>query len=103
MCKLLLTALVLAGILSACSTETGMTYTARKVNIAGQPDAYRVNCSGLFGSPNACMAAATRICKDRQVVLTQAIDGVRGDQGRNNPREMTFRCGATTGSQTPAA
>ncbi|WP_244815240.1 hypothetical protein [Caballeronia sp. Lep1P3] len=71
-----------------------MTYTARKVNIAGQADAYRVTCSGVFESQKSCMAAAARICKEEQVVMTQAIDGAPVDQGRSNPREITFSCAA---------
>ncbi|SAL67915.1 OmpA/MotB domain-containing protein [Caballeronia arvi] len=93
MSKILIAVLAAVGVLSACSTDTGPTYTAYKVNMAGQRDTYRVNCSGLFESEKSCMAAAARICKDQQVVLTQALDGVQGTQGRNNPREMTFTCG----------
>lgn len=78
-------------LLAACSTDTGVTYTSRKVSIAGQPDAYRVTCSGLFESQKSCMAAAAQVCKERQVVSAQAIDGAPGDQNRN-PREITFRC-----------
>ncbi|WP_143328115.1 hypothetical protein [Caballeronia pedi] len=51
-----------------------MTYTAQKLNIAGQPQAYRVTCSSLLGSQKSCMSAASRICKDQQVVAVQAFD-----------------------------
>ncbi|VXC40262.1 OmpA/MotB domain-containing protein (fragment) [Burkholderia sp. 8Y] len=100
MSKLLITALLCVGVLSACSTDTGMTYTARKVNIAGEPNAYRVTCSGLFESQNACMAAAAQICKEQQVVPAQSVDSV---PGRGNPRELTFRCAEPRASAKPAA
>ncbi|WP_175945021.1 hypothetical protein [Caballeronia sp. BCC1704] len=100
MSKLLITALVCAGVLSACSTDTGMTYTARRVNIAGEPSAYRVTCSGVFESQSACTAAAAKICKEQQVVVAQAVDSVPGG---GNPRQMTFRCGDPRTAARPAA
>jgi OmpA-OmpF porin, OOP family len=103
MSKILIAVLTAVGVLSACTTETGPTYTAQKVNVAGKSNMYRVTCSGLFESQKSCMAAAARICKDQQVVLTQAIDGVRGDQGRNDPREITFTCGVPPAPQEPVA
>jgi OmpA-OmpF porin, OOP family len=103
MSKILIAVLTAVGVLSACTTASGPTYTAHKVNVAGQRDMYRVNCSGLFESNKACMAAAARICKDQQVVLTQAVDGLRGDQGQNNPREITFACGVPPAPATPVA
>jgi hypothetical protein len=89
MSKLLISVLAAIGVLSACTTGNGLTYTAHKVNIAGQPDAYRVNCTGVFQSQKTCMAEAAKICKGQQVVPIQALDSV---EGRSNPREITFSC-----------
>jgi OmpA-OmpF porin, OOP family len=103
MSKKFIAVLLAAGVLSACTTDTGLTYTAHKVNIPGQRDTYRVNCSGLFESQNACMSTAAQICKDQQVVPVQAIEGVQGNQGRGNSREITFQCGMPPAPPPPAA
>ncbi|GAB5099123.1 hypothetical protein [Caballeronia sp. HLA56] len=102
MFKYLISIISAAAMLSACTTDTGMAYTARKVNIANQGEAYRVTCSGLFESQKSCMSAATKICQDRQVVLVQAVDGLQGNQGRNDPREITFTCGSAASTAHPA-
>jgi hypothetical protein len=92
MSKLLLTVFAAIGVLSACTTDTGMTYTAHKLNVAGQPQAYRVTCSGLFASQKSCMSEASRICKDQQVVLVQSLDNPQLRPGGSDARELNFTC-----------
>ena len=102
MSKLLLTAFTAIGVLSACSTDTGMTYTARKLNVAEQPQAHRVTCSGIFESQKSCMSEASRICKDQQVVVTQALDNPKLRPGDSSARELNFTCAGGSPSK-PAA
>ncbi|SAK96440.1 OmpA/MotB domain-containing protein [Caballeronia hypogeia] len=100
--RILFVVLAAVGVLQGCTTDSGLTYTSNKVNIAGKGEAYRVTCNGLFQSQNACMAGAVRICADKQVVLLEAIDGVKGAQARNNAREVTFMCQGNA-TQKPAS
>jgi hypothetical protein len=92
MSKLLISVLAVIGLVSACSTDTGVTYTARNLNIAGQGPAHRVTCSGLFESQNSCMSKASNICKDRQVVIVQALDNPQLRPGGSSARELNFAC-----------
>lgn len=101
MSKFLITILAAVGVLSACSTDTGVTYTARKLNIAGQGEAQRVTCSGIFESEKTCLSKAAQICKDQQVVLVQALDNPKLRPGGSSARELNFTCAAA--SAKPAA
>ncbi len=94
--KVLFAVLVAAGVLSACSTDTGATYTARKLNIAGQDEAYRVTCSGLFESQKSCMSKAVQMCKDKQVVAVQALDNPQARPVGSDARQFDFACAAAS-------
>ncbi|MDR5809922.1 hypothetical protein [Caballeronia sp. LZ019] len=94
MSKLLIAVIVAAGLASACTTDTSMTYTARKLDIAGQQQsAYRVTCSGVFESQKSCMSKASQICKDRQVIAVQALDNPQLRPGGSSARQFDFACG----------
>ncbi|WP_157696241.1 hypothetical protein [Caballeronia temeraria] len=77
-----------------------MNYTTQKLNIAGQGEAYRVTCSGVLASQKSCMAKAAEICRDRQVVMVQALDNPQLRQGGSAARELNFTC---AGGAKPAA
>ena len=95
MSKFLVTILAAVGVLSACSTDTGLNYTARKLIIAGQGEAQRVTCSGVFESQNTCMAKAAQICQDQQVVVVNPLDNPKLRTGGSSARELNFKCAAS--------
>jgi|GEM_PF-2869735 len=92
MSKLLIAVVTALGLVSACKTDTGMTHTAHKLNIAGQQQAYRVTCSGLVESQQSCMVKAAEICQGSQVVAVQALDDSRVRQGGSSARQLDFAC-----------
>jgi hypothetical protein len=96
MSKFLFTILAAVGVLSACTTDTGLNYTASKLNIAGQGEAQRVTCSGVLESQKSCMSKAVQICQDRQVVVVQAYDNPQLRSGGSDARELNFTCAAAT-------
>ncbi|WP_157056147.1 hypothetical protein [Candidatus Burkholderia verschuerenii] len=57
-------------------------------------------CSNLKTS---CIAAANQVCQGKQMVLIRAVDGVQGNQGRNNARDLTFTCEDKAATQKPAS
>ena len=82
------------GLLAACTTQSGPTYTLHAVSTPNQQaPIYRVSCLGLFESSNSCMRVAEETCKAQPVVVLQAIDGVDNSALKKDPREMTFMCG----------
>jgi hypothetical protein len=100
MSKLLIAVFAAVAVVSACATDTGIGYTASKLNIAGQGEAHRVTCSGIFESQNTCMSKAANICQDRQVVAIQALDNPQMRQGGSSAREFNFAC---AGASRPPA
>ncbi|MBC8638685.1 hypothetical protein IAG25_17860 [Caballeronia sp. EK] len=102
MSKLLLSVFTAIGVLSACTTDTGITYTARKLNVAQQPQAYRVTCSGIFESQKSCMSEASRICKNQQVMVVEALNNPKLRPGGSSARELNFTCAGGSPSK-PAA
>jgi hypothetical protein len=96
MSKLFFTILAAVGVLSACTTDTGLSYSAQNLNVAGQSGAQRVTCSGLFESQNSCVSKAARICEDRQVIVVQALDNPQLRPGGSRARQLDFQCAAAT-------
>ena len=96
MSKLLITIVVALGVLSACATDTGLNYTARKLNIAGQGEAYRVTCTGIFESRKSCTSKAVQMCKDQRVVPVQTFDNPQLRPGGSDARELNFTCAAAS-------
>ncbi|WP_175823009.1 OmpA family protein [Burkholderia sp. BCC0419] len=81
-------------LLSACTTQSGPTYTVRAVKAADQSaPVFRVTCEGLVSSTRSCEAAAQKFCAGKPVTSLQAIDRVRGGAAMGDPRELTFMCG----------
>jgi outer membrane protein OmpA-like peptidoglycan-associated protein len=91
------------GLLAACTTQSGPTYTANAIVVAGQTaPMYRVACGGLLESSKTCFKVAAEICKDKPVTPTEAVDGVRTGVNTNDPRELTFMCGLPVQPQSVA-
>jgi len=82
-------------LLSACTTQSGPTYTVRAVKTPGQSaHVFRVTCEGLVSSTRSCEAAAQKVCAGKPVTPVQAVDRVRRGAAMGDPRELTFTCGA---------
>lgn len=80
--------------LGACTTQSGLTYDIHSVAIPGKPDGvFRVSCSGLLGSANACAVAAEQFCRGQGFTPLEMIDGVSDFKPKKDPREITFMCG----------
>jgi outer membrane protein OmpA-like peptidoglycan-associated protein len=81
-------------LLSACTTQSGPTYTVRAIKAPDQPaPVFRVTCEGLVSSTKSCEAAAQKFCAGKPVTPLQAIDRVRRGAAMGDPRELTFMCG----------
>lgn len=81
-------------LLSACTTQSGPTYTVRAIKAPGQPGpVFRVTCEGLVSSTRSCEAAAQKFCAGKPVTPLQAVDRVRRGAAMGDPRELTFMCG----------
>ncbi|NIE61141.1 MULTISPECIES: OmpA family protein [unclassified Burkholderia] len=81
-------------LLSACTTQSGPTYTVRAVKTPGQSaPVFRVTCEGLVSSTRSCEAAAQKVCAGKPVTPVQAVDRVRRGAAMGDPRELTFMCG----------
>lgn len=91
-CRGLLGAFVV--LLSACTTQSGPTYTVRAINAPDQSvPVFRVTCEGLVSSTKSCEAAAQKFCAGKPVRPLQAVDRVRRGAAMGDPRELTFMCG----------
>jgi outer membrane protein OmpA-like peptidoglycan-associated protein len=94
---------VVFGLLAACTTQSGPTYTAHAIVVPNQKaQVYRVECGGLFESSQTCFKVAAEICKDMPVTQLSAVDGVKSGINTKDPREITFMCGKPVEAQ-PAA
>ncbi|VWD24954.1 membrane protein [Burkholderia contaminans] len=81
-------------LLSACTTQSGPTYTVRAIKAPDQPGpVFRVTCEGLVTSARSCEAAAQKICAGQPVTPLQAVDRVRRGAAMGDARELTFMCG----------
>jgi len=81
-------------LLSACTTQSGPTYTVRAIKATDQPGpVFRVTCEGLVSSKRSCEAAAQKVCAGKPVTPLQAVDRVRRGAAMDDPRELTFMCG----------
>ncbi|MBR8213212.1 MULTISPECIES: OmpA family protein [Burkholderia] len=87
-------------LLSACTTQSGPTYTVRAIKAPDQQaPVFRVTCEGLVSSTKSCEAAAQKFCAGKPVTPLQAVDRVRRGAAMGDPRELTFMCGVP--SQAP--
>ncbi|MCA8003000.1 MULTISPECIES: OmpA family protein [Burkholderia] len=81
-------------LLSACTTQSGPTYTVRAIKAPDQAaPVFRVTCEGLVSSTQSCEAAARKFCAGKPVTQLQAVDRVRRGAAMGDPRELTFMCG----------
>ncbi|RQR30387.1 OmpA family protein [Burkholderia sp. Bp9142] len=81
-------------LLSACTTQSGPTYTVRAIKAPDQPGpVFRVTCEGLVTSARSCEAAAQKVCAGKPVTPLQAVDRVRRGAAMGDARELTFMCG----------
>ncbi|WP_412530415.1 OmpA family protein [Burkholderia lata] len=81
-------------LLSACTTQSGPTYTVRAIKAPNQPGpVFRVTCEGLVSSSSSCEAAAQKVCAGKPVTPLQTVDRVRRGAAMGDPREITFMCG----------
>ena len=81
-------------LLSACTTQSGPTYTVWAIKAVDQPGpVFRVTCEGLVSSSSSCEAAAKKVCAGKPVMPLQAVDRVRRGAAMGDPRELTFMCG----------
>lgn len=81
-------------LLSACTTQSGPTYTVRAIKAPDQSGpVFRVTCEGLVSSSSSCEAAARKVCAGKPVTPLQAVDRVRRGAAMGDARELTFMCG----------
>lgn len=96
----------MAGLMAACTTQSGPTYSAYSIQKPNQQNpTYRVTCNGLLESRDTCLAVADRICHDASAIQVENVDRLRSDKSARNPREITFTCGSPVVRQpvlTPA-
>nr|WP_085487525.1 OmpA family protein [Paraburkholderia susongensis] len=91
------------GLVSACTTQSGPTFTAHAITVPNQTaPTYRVECGGLLENSQTCFRVADEICKDKPVTVLEAVDGVRSGVNTKDPREITFMCGKPAEAQLAA-
>jgi OmpA-OmpF porin, OOP family len=93
--KLVVAGLVSIAVLAGCSVASGPTFNANEIQSSNGTKAYRVECHGLFESTNACVEAAQRICGDKPAYRLETMERLRApSEDANDPRILTFQCGA---------
>ncbi|SCK39951.1 Outer membrane protein OmpA [Variovorax sp. HW608] len=91
------------GLLAACTTQSGPTYSAHAIVVPDQKaPTYRVECGGLLGNSQTCTEVAAEICKGKPVTVVEAVDAIRSGVNTNDPREITFMCGEPAVAQSVA-
>jgi OOP family OmpA-OmpF porin len=93
--KLIAASLIAFGALAGCSTASGPTFNANQIQTANGAQVYRVECHGLFEGVAACVKHAQEICGDKPAYKLETMDRLRApSDDANDPRVLTFQCGA---------
>ena len=93
--KLIAASLIAFGALAGCSTASGPTFNANQIQTANGAQVYRVECHGLFEGVAACVKHAQEICGDKPAYKLETMDRLRAPSDDvNDPRVLTFQCGA---------
>lgn len=93
--KLIAASLIVIGALAGCSTASGPTFNANQIQTANGVQVYRVECHGLFEGVAACVKHAQEICGDKPAYKLETMDRLRApSENVNDPRVLTFQCGA---------
>jgi OOP family OmpA-OmpF porin len=93
--KLIAASLIAFGALAGCSTSSGPTFNANQIQTANGAQVYRVECHGLFEGVAACVKQAQIICGDKPAYKLETMDRLRApSDDANDPRVLTFQCGA---------
>ncbi len=102
--KLLAASLIVIGALAGCSTASGPTFNANQIQTANGTQVYRVECHGLFESVAACVKHAQEICGDKPAYKLETMDRLRAPSDDvNDPRVLTFQCGAPAQAEVAPA
>ncbi|WP_332440997.1 OmpA family protein [Burkholderia ubonensis] len=91
MMKTITTVLLIASVLTGCSSASRPTYDAYSVTSPNQQQAYQVRCDGLFEGPGTCDSMAREICGSTPVRPVEAVAPYGNGSGA---RLLTFQCGA---------
>ncbi|MGS0897376.1 OmpA family protein [Burkholderia stagnalis] len=89
--KLALALALSATALAACTTSSGLTYTASELQPRDGVRTFEVSCLSLTTGPQTCMKAAQKICGDQPV---RVLDSARSLRDGANPTSLVFQCGA---------
>ena len=101
--KLVVASLISIGALAGCTTASGPTYNVYEIQSANGAKAYRVDCHGIFEGVSACVAQAQRVCGDKPAYKLDTMERLRApNEAANDPRILTFQCGAPTEQAEPA-
>ncbi|MEI5999106.1 OmpA family protein [Paraburkholderia bengalensis] len=90
-----LIAIACAAGIAGCTSYSGPTHNTDVVTLANGAQAYRVQCLGLLESAKSCMAEVKRICGDKPAMRVSSVDRINSNlKSDDDPREITFQCGA---------
>lgn len=99
--KTLIAVPLLAGLLqiAACTSATGLDFTANTVIRPNEAIAYEVKCGGLFGGQDTCYQRAQEICdqaKQPLTVLQETGPLGTGTNAKTDTQTLMFRCEVPT-------
>jgi outer membrane protein OmpA-like peptidoglycan-associated protein len=94
--KLVVASLLSIGLIAGCTTTAqGPTFNVYQIQTATGTKAYRAECHGLLENVSACVAAAQKVCGDQPAYKLDTMERLRApNEEANDPRIVTFQCGA---------
>ncbi|SAL56994.1 membrane protein [Caballeronia choica] len=94
--KLVVASLLSIGLIAGCTTTAqGPTFNVYQIQTANGTKAYRAECHGLVENVSACVAAAQKVCGDQPAYKLDTMERLRApNEEANDPRIVTFQCGA---------
>jgi outer membrane protein OmpA-like peptidoglycan-associated protein len=104
--KLVIASLLSIGVIAGCTTVAqGPKYNVYQIQTANGTKAYRAECHGALESVSACVEAAQRVCGDQPAYKLDTMERLRAaNEDINDPRIVTFQCGAPqVATPVPAA
>jgi outer membrane protein OmpA-like peptidoglycan-associated protein len=94
--KLVVASILSIGMIAGCTTVAqGPTFNVYQIQTANGLKAYRAECHGALETVAACVAAAQKVCGDQPAYKLDTMERLRApNEDANDPRIVTFQCGA---------
>ncbi|SAL64441.1 membrane protein [Caballeronia terrestris] len=103
--KLVVASILSIGVIAGCTTAAqGPTFNVYQIQTANGMKAYRAECHGAFETVAACVSAAQKVCGDQPAYKLDTMERLLApNEDANDPRIVTFQCGAPqTAAPAPA-